>query len=201
MEFFAALPPEPPEERPTPPPVPEWVHPPKHEIPVAVPIVRRLARAPGVALNLRRLDVYRTGVTIEVQFDLWREPGVDPERWAMLGELLHPRGHRPGPAGQLRLGVTLGDGTRADAISGSRSVPPMQEPPTPPQLVIFGGRGSGAEDRWTSEVRAWLWPLPPAGPMTLHFVCEGLGITEGALELDTTPILAASLDARGVWED
>lgn len=202
MDFFAPLPPEPPEERPAPPLVPEWVHPPKLEIPVAVPMVRRLARVPGVALNLRRFDVYRTGVTIEVQLDLWREPGIDAKRWAVLGELLHPRGPRPGPAGQLRLGVTLADGTRADAISGFRGLlPPMHEPPTPPHLVIFGGRGSGAEDRWTSEVRAWLWPLPPAGPMILHFVCEGVGIAEGSVELDAAPILAASTDVIDVWED
>lgn len=200
MEFFASLPREQPQERPAPPPTPEWVQPPKDEIPVAVAMVRRLARVPGAALSLRRFDVYRVGVEIDLRLDLWREPGLDPERWAQISELLHPRGRRPGREGQLRLGVTLADGTSARADGDPHwTLESLQERPPAPHLVVVGGGGSGDEDHWTSEVRAWLWPQPPAGPMTLHFLCEGVGIAEGSVDIDTTPFRAARdgvLDAR-----
>lgn len=201
MAFFQELPPDPPQERPKPPPVPEWVHPPANEIPVAVPMARRVTRAPGVALHLRRLDVYRTGVVIDLQFDLRREPGLDLERGAMVSELLHPRGYRPGPAGQLRLGVTLADGTHASADGDFRGRPWSQEPPPAPHLAIMGGGGGGDADHWTSEVRAWLWPLPPAGPLTLHYLFEGVGLDEGSVELDAAEILTASAQVIDVWAD
>jgi hypothetical protein len=202
MEFFAELPPVPPMERPTPPPVPEWMNAPANQIPVAMPMARRVARAPGVALHLRRLDVYRTGVVIELQLDLRREPGLDLERGTMIGELLHPRGYRPGPAGQLRLGVTLADGTRASADGDFRGHPwSLQEPPQVPYLAIVGGGGGGDEDHWSSEARAWLWPLPPAGPLRLHYRFDGVGLEEGSVELDAAPIRAASAGVIDVWAE
>lgn len=61
MPFFAPLPPEPepvPREERVP---PVWQQPPAHEVPVAVPITRLLARVPGAALTLQRIDVHRDG--------------------------------------------------------------------------------------------------------------------------------------------
>lgn len=80
MSFFTPLEPEPelPQERRKAPPSPIWLRPPVEDIPVAVPAGRRLARVPGAALHLARIDVHRDG-------------GCD------LAALRHPPGRQPEP--------------------------------------------------------------------------------------------------------
>jgi hypothetical protein len=47
----------------------------------------------------------------------------------------------------------------------------------------------------------WVWPLPPAGPMT--FVCEwtAFGIRETRTEVDTKLILDAAAQSIKLWPD
>lgn len=199
MAFFDELPPEP-----TPTPVraadrTPWLAPPNDELPIALPLVRRLARVPGASLALRRIDVYRAGVEFVLRFDMGLEPGIDPERERHLRDLLHPRGFRPDSTQQLRLGVTSSDGSRAVATADSRGLPHTAQEPDGPLLTFSGGGGGGNGDRWTTEFRAWLWPLPPEGALTLHYLFEAIGIDEGFLEVDATALREASLDVLDIW--
>lgn len=199
MVFFTELPPE---SAPTPIRAVEaspWLYPPKDELPVAVPLVRRLARVPGARLSLRRVDVYRAGVEFVLRFDMGIEAGLDSERERHLRDLLHPRGFRPDPTRQMRLGVMLSDGSRADATADSRGLPRGVEEPDGPTLTFSGGGGEGSGDRWTTEFRAWLWPLPPKGALTLYYLFEGIGIEEGSLEVEATELREASRDVLDVW--
>jgi hypothetical protein len=47
----------------------------------------------------------------------------------------------------------------------------------------------------------WVWPLPPAGPMT--FACEwaAFGIWETRTELDAEPILRAAAQTIKLWPE
>ena len=203
MTFFSPLPPEPiqPEsERHESPP---WLRAPRHEIPVAVPFARRLARVPGTALHLRRLDVYREGVGIELQLDVRREPDLDETRAALVDAFLSPRGHRRGFDRQLRVGVTFSDGrstATSDAADWRFSTAAEDQPPATPRLSAAGGGGSGDTHQWTQRISMWLWPLPPEGPFTLHYVSEALGVPEGSTTID---VAAAewSTGVVGVWDE
>ncbi len=202
MAFFEPLPPTPaPSQSSAPADVRPWLQAPTDEIPVAVPLVHRLARVPGASLHLRRIDVYRAGVEIILRFDMGVEVGVDLDRTRELRDFMHPRGFRPEPARQLRIGVKLSDGSRADVSADSRAGARGLEVPGGPSLVFTGGGGGGGADRWTSEFRAWLWPLPPAGAMTLHYLFEGIGVSEGSIELDATKLREVSSGVLDAWAD
>lgn len=203
MEFFSTLPPEPRPEQPVAPVIQAWVQPPQDEVPVAVPMVRRLAQVPGAALTLRRFDVYREGVAIDLRLDIRLEDDLTPERREQLEEMLDPRTHRWGGRDILRLGITLPDGTRAETGPNGRiqSWTLHQGRPEQPQLVMFGGGGSGDAYRWMAEARAWLWPLPPDGALTLHFLAATAGIPEGSVDIASTPLLEAASGVLDVWPD
>ncbi|WP_445441926.1 hypothetical protein [Clavibacter sp. km1a] len=202
MSFFSQLPPEPIQPEPERREIPRWLQAPRDEIPFAVAVVRCLARVPGAALHLRRLDVYREGVHFELQLDVRREADLDDARADLVDGFLIPRGHRHGADRQFRLGVTLPDGTSSattDAADWRFSTIDNDQPPAGPRLSLAGGGGSGDTHQWTQRISAWLWPLPEDGPLTLHFSSDALGIAEGSIIIDI-----AAEDWRagvvGVWD-
>jgi hypothetical protein len=110
------------------------------------------------------------------------------------------RFRQPGPALQtepddqsLHIGLRFADGRKvanvgrlpdpAGSVSGNLLLSP----------VSFGG-GMLHRSR-----RYWVWPLPPAGPMT--FVCEWtlFGIPETSAEVDVQPILRAAAQSIKLW--
>lgn len=201
MEFFSrpVSAPDPPAHQPV--PVPIWLRPPQDEVPIAIAFARRLARVPGAALTLQRFDVHREGVLMKLRLDLLLEDAaVGPER-ARIAELLDPRGIRPGTAGQLRVGVTLTDGRRAETSTDGTVPLPWDTAPEAPHLSMVGGGGSGEPGRWRSDARVWLWPLPPAAVFTLHYVCEGAGIAEGAIDIDASVFVDAADGVIDIWGD
>ena len=175
---------------------PAWLEPDADEVPVAVPLMRVLAQADGAVLVLRRADVYSEGVRFVVGVHMRLPANATKEERERMRRVAHDYGFGMsgrGLSGELRLGVELPGGATADTLS--RSNIEWDREPEGPSLVSRGGGGGGDEHRWDSRLDAWLWPLPPAGRATLHFVFEGLGIEEGSFEFDTEPLLEA---ARGV---
>lgn len=201
MEFFEPLPPESPREQPVAPVTPIWLQPPRDEVGVAVPMPQMLARVPGAALTLQRLDVHRDGIVFTVRLDMRLDDDLSPERAAELQSVLNPREHRFAARTQLRLGVTLPNGTRADALTNSGPPNVWSSEPEPPHLSVFRGTGNGDASRWTATAKAWLWPMPDEGVMILHYLCEAAGITEGSLDIDTAPLIAARSAVIDVWGD
>lgn len=204
MSFFTPLEPEPelPPERRKAPPSPIWVRPPADEIPVAVPAGRRLARVPGAALHLARIDVHRDGAVISLRFDIRLEDSLSPERRAIVDAFLDPRSHRPSVERGLRVGVTTADGT-AELIGPHARVFARRmsgDAPDPPQLTAVDGGGSGDGDHWTSSLGVWLWPLPAEGDVTLHYVSEAVGIPEGSITIDGGPLREAARGVTRVWD-
>ena len=47
----------------------------------------------------------------------------------------------------------------------------------------------------------WLWPLPPAGPLTFVCAWPAEGIEEISAQIDAAPILEAASRAIELWPD
>jgi hypothetical protein len=102
----------------------------------------------------------------------------------------------PLPPEFLRLGVQFADGDVATNL-GRPSFPSPDSEPTGPVLLSDGGGGGGRR----YDMRYWLWPLPPPGPVS--FVCEwpARGIPESRAELDAQLILRAAERAIHLWPE
>jgi hypothetical protein len=102
------------------------------------------------------------------------------------------------PPDLLRFGVEFADGGRATSLDLYVLSP--HDPagaPKPPVLWPCGGGGGGG--RWGHDV--WVWPLPPAGPLT--FACEwpALGIPFSRAVIDAGRIHDAACRAHLLWPD
>jgi hypothetical protein len=84
----------------------------------------------------------------------------------------------------LRLGVRFADGSVVTNLDWRPFLEPDSDPGMP-VLVPDGGGGDGQR----YDMRYWIWPLPPLGPVT--FVCEWpvYGIVESRGTLDALPIV------------
>ncbi|QBE47451.1 hypothetical protein [Leucobacter triazinivorans] len=170
--------------------VPAWIQPSPDEIPVAVPLVRELASAPGAALFLQRADVYSDGIVFVLRLDVRFSSALSPEQRDQLRGLTG-FGHQPADIGQeLRVGFAFADDSRVDSLGDPEAN--WDREPEGASLTMLGGGGGGDDHRWTAELQAWLWPLPPAGPADLHFVYGRAGIREGSVEIDLGALVAAA---------
>jgi hypothetical protein len=163
---------------------PEWIAPPENVVGVTVPVDRVLANTGDLALALRSMTAYPTGVTFEIAM-LRREPPEDGD-----GDDLFRMFHMPREDG-LRFGVELPDGRR---LAAGRTAAAAGDAP---RLTPRGGGGGGL----SYHQEFWLWPLPGDG--VLRFACQwpALGIEETVHDLDAAPIRAAAARAVELWPD
>jgi len=180
------------DDRPLPPPPPE---PPRRPRPVwerpeaaiggVAPGELLLARSDDAAVAVSGFRAYPNGFEMTLSVLLRRE-----DRWGH-GRVFHHLHERPEPDAELpaeflRFGVLFADGTSATNL-GERHLPPEARV-TAPLLMQQGGGGGGRR----FDLRFWVWPLPPAGPMTLVVEWPWKGIAESRAEIDTQPIRDAA---------
>lgn len=68
------------------------------------------------------------------------------------------------------------------------------------QLPIIRGRvGAGYEGEHRTDF--WLWPLPPAGPLTWFASCPEMGIGQVSLGTDASMLTSAAERAECLWLD
>ncbi|MFC0545205.1 hypothetical protein [Kutzneria chonburiensis] len=97
----------------------------------------------------------------------------------------------------LRFGVLFADGRRATNLDhlawndGAPRNPPADHP------VLFPAGGSGWAGR--TEIQVSLFPLPPAGPVTLIVEWPAEGIAESRTEFDGAEMRAAAEQAERIW--
>jgi hypothetical protein len=97
----------------------------------------------------------------------------------------------------LRFGVLFADGRRATNLDqlawndGATRNPPADHP------VLFPASGSGWAGR--TEIGVSLFPLPPAGPVTLIVEWPAEGIPESRTEFDGAEVRAAAERAERIW--
>jgi hypothetical protein len=159
---------------------------PENEIPVAVPLNTVLARTDDIALALLGLQVYSTGLSVDLALRA-RVPPTGPQR--DLGQFLFGPPHRT--AGLL-VGLEFADGRRI-----TNTGPPFAGATDEDGFVFHPGGGSGgtlaADQSW------WLSPLPPAGPLRIVVRCEPLGIAETSTVIDGTAIVQAAARVVELW--
>jgi hypothetical protein len=184
-------PPSPEPERHRPPP---WFGPPRGTLAGSLPLDLVLARTVRAAVCVTRVAAYPTGFEFEVvtlaadEFD----PDLDPVFFDP------PTGWRSGagevPPQKLRIGVQFADGAKATNLGVHLS---EDSPPRGPVLCPRGGGGGGGS--WQQTL--WVWPLPPAGPLTLACEWPAVGIPLTRRELDAQTILEAASRAQVVFAD
>lgn len=192
MGFFdlpsrSAPEPEPPER-----PRPIWEQP-DAVIPGVLPDVLMLAHTDDAAIAVTVLRAYPTGLAFTLSAVLRRRD----RRHRMLGQgMIDPArlADEPLPDEFLRVGLQFSDGS---VVTNLDPHPDPGPEPTGPILVTRGGGGGGRR----YNLRLWLWPLPPAGPMT--FVCQwpACGIPESRAQIDSQPIFDAAARAVHLWPD
>ena len=183
MSFFddAEPPPAPPPDYRT----PEWLAPPENVRPATVALDVVLVRRPDLAIWVADALAYPTGLTFGLNVQT-REPRRDPTS-PFFGE---------SDEGEIQFGLLLADGRKVitQRLGGMR---PFLERPDRPLLRPRSGGGGG--NRASAEL--WLWPLPPAGPLTFVLAWPAEGVDETRVEIDAGPILEGSARAFELWPD
>jgi hypothetical protein len=179
---------------------PAWMGPADNVLGGPVGLRILLAKNENVALAINDATAYPNGVELNVALRV-RNLSKEVRAAFMHGSPFH--GDRfaqddPAdgiPAGLLRLGVQLSDGRKATTLDDRH----WAHTDEPSGAVLMQRGGSGGENSW--DMRFWLWPLPPPGPIA--FVAEWPlgGIPETRVETDAGPILEASKRAQILWPD
>lgn len=186
MTFFDAPTPEPERTPPPAPAKPEWMGAPEGWLGGFVPVRVVLARTAERVITLGPMEAFPTGVSTSV---------VHTTRQPIIGHRLGLGGMGGGGEGRARFGVRYSDGSKWQSGAPPASTEPG-EPPAPP-LLHFGGGGGGSG---THRMDAWLWPLPPAGPVTFAFAWPAENVDETTVEVDGAIFRTAALQAERLWE-
>jgi hypothetical protein len=170
---------------------PHWAKP-EAILPASVPADLILARSDAAAVAVGSLQVYPTGFAFLLTAVVREEheyglPAVD------IGMRHRLRPGQPLPDAFLRFGIAFADGRSATNLS-DRHAPDPDASDGP--LLSSDGGGGGSR---TYEMRHWVWPLPPPGPV--DFVCEwpAHGIGESRASLDASLIRDAASRAITLW--
>jgi hypothetical protein len=191
-----------PEPEPAPEPVASvpqpWFQPPADEYPVRVLIRGFLVQSAGTVLSVSYVDVYSTGLSIKVDWELRRvgESLLDWQVASGMG-LFHNGGDESG----RRFGLALANGTVVTTVDRRRVPAGFGQEPEGWSLMDHGGGGGGGDTRYSGSNRLWLWPLPPPGPIELVGEWRARGIAQSRLVLDANPLLAAVDGVRPLWPE
>ncbi len=167
---------------------------PENEAPVTVPANMVLARGPHAAVLLTFVLAYSTGTELGVSIRVWPRTG---RRTKPLHQLIAGMGpDEPDVNREFLLGVQYADGRRT-MTSGWRRMPTPAVEDGEQALSLVQGMSGGSDN--TYDLRFWLSPLPPPGPVTVVCRFPEFGIDETQVVLDGTAIAAAGRDAVELW--
>ncbi len=193
MGFFdnhpAAAPPEPDE----PPAPPVWDKP-DGAIGVLAADQFVLGRSDDAAIAITGLTAFTTGFEFTLTALLRRH---DRHGRTFHFNLRRPYLEDDGlPDEFIRLGLQFADGTVATNLDRS----PFDLEGIEPVGPLLWERGGGGGGRRYDQ-GYWVWPLPPAGPLTFVCAWPAKGIPESRAEIDAQPILDAATRATVLWPD
>ena len=193
MSFFESIPQPPP---PPPPPRsrrPAWARP-DMVIPGSVPAEVMLIRTEEVAVAVGSVRAYPNGFEFAVHAR-WRRAENGFGYGDPFERHRHIRGEQT-PHDALRLGVLYADGRRTATTARH---PFTCDDADSESLVMQQGGGGGGDRSWNMDF--WVYPLPPAGPVTLVASWLEHGVTETRAELDGAAIREAAGHAVTLWPD
>jgi hypothetical protein len=158
---------------------------------VAGPVRRQCADTSDrqVAVAVEDLAVYPNGFTIHVVIAL------NPNHPRDMVALVHGGGPRRFP----RVGVRFANGQTAGRSPGFGGGGGLRKDkdgvPTEPFVGMTGGGGGGTGWRFG----AWVYPLPPDGPLEIFVGLPAAGLEEASITVDGSAVRAASERALVVW--
>jgi hypothetical protein len=176
-------------------PRPPWWGAPEHELGVDVPIRRTIASDDKLWLGLVGVIGYSTGFTLRLAFLRRSGDLADVYQDAISLHLHESRITEK----FLRLGVEFADGRRATNLDEFTHLRAGAKDEGDPDIAL-AARGHGHGPR-SGAIRAWVWPLPPSGPLAAVVEWPAVGLAVTRLELPTEPILEASTVSRPLWDD
>jgi hypothetical protein len=156
--------------------------PPENVIPATVALDVVLVRRPELAIWVADALVFPSGLSF----------GIDVQRREQSDET--PLFFGPLEPDGPRFGLQLADGRKVVVHRLGERKPLLQRPDQP---ILRPRSGSGGGHRSRAEM--WLWPLPPAGPLTFVCAWPAEGIGETSAEIDAAPIVAAASQAVQMW--
>jgi hypothetical protein len=174
---------------------PAWIGPPDNVLGVGAPLRLLLGRSDRVAVAITGCTVYASGLLLDVAIRL-RPKSLSPdERRAMVHGGPFRAFDVPDDGQVLRLGVLYADGRKATTQNDRHAF--GGDAPEGPVFMERGG--GGGENAW--DMRVWLWPLPPAGPLVFVAEWPTLGIEETRVETDATPLVDAADRVEELWPE
>jgi hypothetical protein len=168
---------------------PAWDRPSEGTIPAVVAVNEIVAQNDLMGVALDYLEVYPNGFTISVV------ARVNPRKVADMMETLRAVGQHRWP----QVGVRFSDGTTARGTAAMGLTPDISKDeeglPTEPIVRLVGG--SSAPGGWRAW--AWVYPLPPDGPLEVLVAVEAAGLSEAAVTIDGAVVRSAAGRARVIW--
>ena len=105
--------------------------------------------------------------------------------------------HRP-RMGMVRIGVQFADGRiGGQGLSRGRIELPKDEQGIPTQPFVGFGGGGGGSGGW--RLSAWVFPLPPDGPLEVFVALPEPSDTEYSTVIDGSEVRAVAEHARVIW--
>jgi hypothetical protein len=171
-----------------------WIQPPEDVVPAVAPVERLLARTPQRAIGLTGIRAYPNGFGFTLHIRLRELIPGEQTNFGITGGDFHPSGEFADY--YFRFGVGFADGRKATNIPGDHWRLDEAERPPPVLQTI---RWHGHDNNRSFDLGAWVWGLPPPGPLT--FACEwpARQIPESRAEVDAALVLEAAGRARAIW--
>jgi hypothetical protein len=154
------------------------------------------------------VEVFADGCYFRMEWTLRRGEKNDLE-WQQITERF--QGGRYGGVERragtiLRFGVELADGQRL--VDVERRLPWRDNnrrdengEDQPGHSLRFSEEGGqGGDETVTFHGGMWLWPLPPAGELTIVSEWAAFGIAQSFNKVDASALRAASTQARPLWD-
>jgi len=174
---------------------PPWFSAPEGMLPGVVPLELVLAKTEKAAVCLTRIGAYPTGFELQLLTMVAdEEVDLDPMLFGPPRPLRGRHAHR-NPDGMLRFGVQFADGSKA--TNAGRHHFPEEGEGAPQGPVLSPGGGSGGDGSWRQSF--WVWPLPPAGPLTFAAEWTDAGIPLTVSEIDSNPLVQAADRAQTIF--
>jgi hypothetical protein len=167
---------------------PVWDRPSEGTIPAVVSVNALLFESDVVALALDHLDVYPNGFAINFV------RRVNPRRAREALSMISAAGSAWIPDVTVR----FADGTTAkNGHSGVAKDPAGV--PTEPIQTVTNRSGVGAPSGWRAW--AWIFPLPPDGPLEILVALPAIGLTNPqSVTIDGSAVRAGAESAKIIWK-
>jgi hypothetical protein len=171
---------------------PESFAPPTNELGICVPLSVVVGRSDRGVVAIEHATAYSTGVTFD--FVAVAQRLTERETLRLIHEQPLNADAKRVPAEFIRMSLELADGSR---VSNVEAFPGH---PKAPLLMLHGGSG-GSVTSGRMELRRsyWLWPLPPAGPLTVSVEWPALDLLRSSTELSGELLREAGARSSSLW--